>query len=331
MKLTHKHIQFPVLFLGLLGFATVTFAQVTDFAKLPHGLTSFGAARLGNHVYVFGGHTGGAHSYSQKEQSNELLRLDVSDPSAKWEKVASAPRRLQGLAIVPYEEKIILVGGFEAMNEEGEDQDLHSRPFVTAYNTKTDQWEELPALPVGRSSHDAVILDGVIYAVGGWTMNTPEETQWHSTALALDLNAEQPSWTELPEPPFQRRALALVPHAGKLYAIGGMTPKGTTRATSIYDPASKTWEEGPELAGKDGMAGFGSAAWSTGGKLVVANYYGDIQVLSEDGSEWKVTGQTDDARFFHRLLPLDESHLLSVGGASMETGKFLKPEVIAVQ
>lgn len=303
----------------------------SQFADLPFGITSFGAVRLGDAIYVYGGHTGGAHSYSKEEQSNKLLKLDLTGADAKWEVIATGERRLQGVALVAYENQLILVGGFEAMNAEGEDQDLHSRAFVTSYDVSSKKWTELPALPKGRSSHDAVVLDGVLYVVGGWTMDTPKETEWHTTAHAMDLKDQDPQWEEIPAPEFKRRALALAPHDGKLFVIGGMTPNGTTREVNCFDPAKGKWIAGPELVGKDGMAGFGNAAWSVDGKLVVANYYGDVQVLSEVGDAWTVAGQTKDARFFHRLIPISKTALLSVGGASMESGKFLTPEVIELQ
>lgn len=57
---------------------------------------------------------------------------------------------------------------------------------------------------------------------------------------------------------------------------------------------------------------------------------GDLQRLNADGAAWEIVTQTPTARFFHRLLPLDEQHLLVVGGASMQTGKFNEVEVLSV-
>ncbi|MEZ6079357.1 MAG: hypothetical protein R3C56_27925 [Pirellulaceae bacterium] len=76
------------------------------------------------------------------------------------------------------------------------------------------------------------------------------------------------------------------------------------------------------------MDGFGASGWSIDGRLIVTTYSGDIQQLAADGRAWEVIGKTKDARFFHRLLPLKENSLVSVGGANMEEGKYLEPEVI---
>ncbi len=308
------------------------------FAALPYGVTSFGAARVGDGIYVYGGHTGSAHTYSANEQSNELLKLDLNQPRVKWH-VVSKGRRLQGLALVAHGSKLFSIGGFQAKNDEGEEHDLHSQPLVTAYDTETGKWSELPPLPAGRSSHDAAVLEDTIYVVGGWDMNSVKsgdevetETKWHTSALSLDLAQDNPQWRELPPPPFQRRALSVAAHAGKIFVIGGMQREGgPTRDVAVYDPANQAWLEGPALLGDNDMVGFGASAWSIDGQLVVSCYNGDLQLLSSDGSAWRRLGKTQEARFFHRLLPLDTHQLISVGGANMESGKFLIPERIVVQ
>jgi hypothetical protein len=43
-----------------------------------------------------------------------------------------------------------------------------------------------------------------------------------------------------------------------------------------------------------------------------------------------VVAKLPTARFFHRMLPLDEGRLLIVGGASMATGKYPGIDVMAV-
>jgi hypothetical protein len=161
-------------------------------------------------------------------------------------------------------------------------------------------------------------------------MSGDEETQWHSTAYALDLTKDPPVWKPISPPPFQRRALALAAHQGKLFVIGGMQRAGgpTTRV-DVYDPATDQWTQGPDLIG-EGMDGFGASAFATGGKLYVSTYSGSLQRLAADGSAWEMVSQLERARFFHRLLPLHDHALLSIGGASMSEGKFAEIDLIHV-
>jgi N-acetylneuraminic acid mutarotase len=158
-----------------------------------------------------------------------------------------------------------------------------------------------------------------------------QETQWHTTALSMDLSDSDPSWKELPQPPFQRRALATVAHEGKLYVIGGMDKDaGPTREVSVFDPQTQQWSEGPELTGESRMAGFGAAGWSVGGNLVVSTYEGDVLRLSDDEQAWEKIGKSQDSRFFHRLIPLSDRQCIAVGGANMEEGKYTNLDVLEV-
>lgn len=304
--------------------------STVDYEDLPFAITSFGAARIGNRAFVYGGHTGNPHEYSTEAQSDKLIALNLMEPAAKW-KTISTGKRLQGLAMVPYKTSLVVVGGFTAMNEKGQDHQLNSQASVRAFDTKTNSWSELPNLPESRSSHDAAILGSMIYVVGGWTLAGDMETQWHDTAWCMDISKENPTWRAIAQPPFQRRALAIVAHEDQLFAIGGMdVDDGPTRNVSIYNPQSDTWRSGPELPGDSEMAGFGASGWSIDGKLIVTTYGGDVLRLAENQGSWGLIGNSIDSRFFHRLVPLDNGNLLSVGGANMESGKFLKLEVLSV-
>lgn len=299
--------------------------------ELPFGITSFGAARVGDSIYVYGGHTGTAHSYWNTSQSNQLLRWNTAEAEGRWEVVAEGQYRLQGLAMVAHGDKLILVGGFFATNEEGAAHELYSQSQVVAFDTASQQWLPWPSLPQGRSSHDAIVLGDHLYVVGGWAMDGPDSTEWHDSAWVLNLQDVAAGWQALPAPGFQRRALALAAFDGKLFAIGGMGRQGgPTRATAIYDPQTQQWAAGPELVGEQGMVGFGASAWPLDGRLVVTAYDGSVQVLSADQQSWELVGTTEDARFFHRLLPYSPGHLVQVGGASMEVGKFQRPEILRI-
>ena len=79
------------------------------------------------------------------------------------------------------------------------------------------------------------------------------------------------------------------------------------------------------------MTGFGASAFATGGSLYVTTVLGQLQRLSFDGSRWDVVATGLTPRFFHRLLPLDEDHLIAVGGSNMSIGKFEEVDVVDVR
>ena len=321
-----------LLIMHILLSAGATHAEEASqdmYPPIPEKVTSFGAAVLDGAIYVYGGHTGGAHSYSNTSSASTLRRLDLQRPNG-WEALGSGPG-LQGLALVAHGGKLYRIGGFLAKNAEGEEHDLWSQDSVAIYHPQEGQWSKGPSLPEPRSSFDAAVLGDTIYVVGGWKLAGNEDTKWHQTAYALDLSEEQLCWKALPAPPFRRRALSVAAHDGKLYVIGGMQPEeGPTTRVDVFDPASQRWTEGPSLQG-EAMEGFGSAAYALNGRLYVSTYSGTLQRLSRDGSLWEVVAETPTARFFHRMLPVGHEHLVLIGGASMETGKFEELDVLTVR
>ncbi len=320
-------------------------AVATRFQNVPQPVTSFGAAVLNDSLYMYGGHTGSAHSYSKIEQGSQLMKLSLK--SGEWQALAEGPG-LQGLALVAHGKQLYRVGGFTAMNDEGDDHELVSQTTAAGFDPATSRWTDLPALPEPRSSHDAAVVGDSIYVVGGWAMTGEGDSVWHDTAWKMDLTADKPSWEAIAAPGFQRRAIAAAAHDGKLYIIGGMQSEGgPTTKTSVYDPAKNAWSEGPDLIVKpdpkpvDGekpernmssgsMTGFGASAFATGGSLYVTTVQGTLQKLSDDGAKWEVISEDVTPRFFHRLLPLNAKQLVVVGGSNMTIGKYDEVEVIDV-
>lgn len=312
--------------MGATAGAQDTLRTSQRLPDLPETVTSFGAAIADDALYVYGGHTGRAHSYGADVQANTLRRLDLKNAKA-WESLGTGPG-LQGLVMVAHAGCLYRLGGFTAKNVEGEPHDLWSQAGVACYRVADKKWREMSPLPQPRSSFDAAVLGDRIYVVGGWQMAGDAEPVWHKTAYAWDLGGDEPRWTAIAQPPFQRRALSVAAHNGRIYAIGGMRPEGgpTTRV-DVYDPSDDSWSQGPSLQGV-AMDGFGSSAFAAGGRLYVSTYSGTLQRLAEDGKSWDLVGQLERARFFHRMLPVSESQLIFVGGANMQTGKFEEVDLI---
>lgn len=290
-----------------------------NFPALPKGMTSFGGAIVGDMLFVYGGNYGSAHEYNNEEQSGDLWTLNLKNPT-NWEQLSVGPK-LQGLAMVEHKGLLYRIGGFTAKNKDGDKQDLHSQAEFARMKPGRLTWEALPNLPEPRSSHDAAVIGDTLYVVGGWNMAGSGNTKWHDTALAMNLVSDKLEWNTIAAPPFKRRALALAAHQGKLFCLGGMQEQGgPTTAVAIYDPATSRWSDGPALLGV-GMDGFGISAFACRGSLFATTQSGSIQRVSGDGKSWEFLGQLAHPRFFHRVLPWNNSKLIVVGGASMMSGK----------
>ncbi|MEM7455630.1 MAG: hypothetical protein AAF456_14855 [Planctomycetota bacterium] len=306
--------------------ATVAAMELPD---MPVGITSFGGALAGNHIYVYGGHCGNAHEYYAEGQNQTLYSLDLNEPQ-QWNAVGEGIG-LQGLAMISYDGNLYRLGGFNARNEEGDDQDLHSVNEFAVFDHDSKNWRQLTPMPTARSSFDAVVVNNTVYVVGGWVMEGAKEQVWCDTALSFDLSDESAQWEQLPDVPFRRRAISLGYQGEQLFVIGGMEPGGTTRQVAIFNLNSREWSEGPELPGEESMEGFGSSCFNIGGTLVASTYGGNVYRLNEAGDNWELITKMETGRFFHRLLPVSDSAFALFGGANMRTGKTMQVPVFNLE
>lgn len=288
---------------------------------LPDKISSFGAAIVGDDLYVYGGHIGGAHQHSKDNLSHKFSRLRLAAPS-EWETLPVGVA-LQSPALVAHGGKVYRLGGLTAHNAQKEVEKLESVTDFECFDPKTNRWTKLPPLPEPRSSHDAVVVGDLLYVMGGWDLG--KEQAWHETAYVADLSQASPEWKPLPKQPFKRRALAVAEHQGKIYALGGIDDKTPSLDVDVYDPATRQWSIGPKIptaaAGGEhmgpGLNGFGCAAVGVGGKLYLNTMDGTIHTLAPDGMTWQPFAQLEQPRFFHRMLP-HGNELLILGGASMK-------------
>lgn len=287
-------------------------------ALMPRGLTSFGAAPLDGSLYVLGGYFGRPHEYSEAGQSGELLRLDLK--TNQWTRLGEVGKA-QSVALVAHQGRLYRVGGMQARNAAGTPADLHSLDTVEVFDVATSTWSTLPSLPEPRSSHDAIVADGTLWVVGGWTLAGKSKT-WHTTILSLDLSDPSKGWTRI-DAPFQRRALAVVAAGGKIAVLGGMdSEREVSTSVDLYDPATGQWSSGPAFAGP----GFGLAAAAHDGAVFASGMDGVIHRWRPGESAWVRTSTQAYPRFFHRIVPMASGELLVVGGIrDMESGTRVRP------
>ncbi|QDT70279.1 Kelch motif protein [Planctomycetes bacterium MalM25] len=285
---------------------------------LPEAVTSFGAASTDGWLYVYSGHIGQAHDHSRDNLSKHFRRIRL-DGEGDWEELPAGPP-LQGMAMVPHGGKVYRIGGLDARNPSGEEEDMHSVDRFSCYDPAAGEWAELTPLPKPRSSHNAVVIDDTLYVAGGWRLSGDSEGDWEVGALAYDLTDEQGEWVMLPEPPFKCRALAVGQVDGLVAVLCGLTDEtGMSKAVHFYDPATRAWSAGPEFPGKS-FHGFGLAAWNVDGVLYAGGMGGTLYKLNEDRSEWVEADKFETKRFFHQLVPDGQGGLLAVAGASPSTG-----------
>ena len=288
-------------------------------------MTSFGATVVDNQIFVIGGKSGKAHAYAKSYQNKDVFCLATDGSNNEWQTV-SENHGLQGLAIVGYDRKIFRIGGLEARNKEGEDDDLHSVADFKQFDPTTQTWTDLPPLPQGRSSIDACVVGNYVYVVGGWTMGD-EDAVWATDMLKFDLSNLNGKWEKVGVP-FKTRALAVEGNNDQLVAVGGLKEDGgPTDEVYIYDFKTKKWSEGPAVPTPGRMKAFGCSTTSVAGHVLASTYDGGIYELAADNSGWVKIHQLDDGRFFHQMLPISENQFALVGGSHMQTGSNFDIEV----
>lgn len=292
--------------------SAINYQPSTNWPPLPQSVTSFGAVTSGGWLYVFGGHKGQRHEYSAEMVSGSFYRLNLHEANT-WETLPSAPAG-QGLALVAHDGYVYRVGGMAARNPATGKRDLHSTALVQRFDPRHGRWNDIPALPRPRSSHDAVVLGNKLYVAGGWNLSGgTNEAIWPATALVLDLAEPKAGWREFPQP-FQRRALAVAALGSRLYCIGGMdSDNETTLAVEIYDTLTGQWSKGPDLP-RGKHRGFGCSAIAQNGRIYACTFKSDLLRLASDESSWEIVGRLQHPRMSHRLVTAGATQLIALGG-----------------
>lgn len=289
--------------------AAISASDAAVIAALPEATSSFGAAVSDGWLYVYGGHISPTHTYFKEAVSGRFHRARLAG-EVRWESLPGGPG-LQGMNLAAHGGKVYRVGGMEPRNEKGKAADSHSVADVSRFDPKSGKWESIGPLPEARSSHDVVFVGDTMMVAGGWNMTGKTQT-WSNTLAMLDVAAPNPKWTEIPQP-FRRRALMCAAYAGKLYVVGGINEDGKiVRSVAIYDPASSSWSEGPELP--EGVLGFSPAVGVHQDRIYVAVADGTVFRLNASGSAWEQVSHVQP-RVAHRLVS-DGSRVLVLGGAA---------------
>lgn len=95
-------------------------------------------------------------------------------------------------------------------------------------------------MPTARAGLGVAVVDGKIYAIGGFNGSTVEK----ESILAINelYNPATDSWTTKTSMPTPRYAFGIAVYQNKIYCIGGKNEEGVTGVNQVYDPETDTWE-----------------------------------------------------------------------------------------
>lgn len=278
-------------------------------AVMPEAVTSFGAVRIGDEVFVAGGYHGEPHNYSREGQSKVLMKWSAN---GGWQRLADLPSAVQGHALVPFAGGLVLCGGNRIDNAAGEETVMTSLAECHRYDLASNRWEAIAPMPEPRSSIDAAVVGSRVFVVGGWNLQGgPSNAPFAQEMVAWDGTA----WTAIAAP-FQRRALSVVGTPNAVVAIGGFGPdRRPTSRVDVFDTQTNTWSTGPEYPGEP----FGMAAVAVGEDVYASGSDGVVYTWRPGASAWTRVVTMLQPRFFHRLVAQNDGSLLALGGIGTMT------------
>ena len=161
-----------------------------------------------------------------------VLATAYGQSTGSWTMKAPVPARLNEVAVAAVGGKIHVMGG-SVLGFTG--------PYHVEYDPAKDAWRARAPVPRALDHMGAVVLNGKIYAVGGFVGGGTHRDGQNS---AFEYDPSLNSWRILAPMKAGRGSVGVAEFEGKIHAIGGRAPDGTTVAThEVYDPGTNTWKD----------------------------------------------------------------------------------------
>jgi len=149
-----------------------------------------------------------------------------------WTMKEPVPARLNEVAVATVDGKLHVMGG-SVLGFTG--------PYHLEYDPATDKWRVRAPLPRALDHMGSAVLNGKIYTVGGFVGGGVHRDGQNSV---FEYDPSLDSWRILAPLKAGRGSVGVAAIDGKIHAIGGRAPDGTTVAThEVYDPATNTWKD----------------------------------------------------------------------------------------
>jgi N-acetylneuraminic acid mutarotase len=152
----------------------------TQKADLPTPRAQLSASVVNGKVYAIGG---GLVGFVSEWAPKGLDTVEEYDPATdKWTKKADMPTGRSWLTTVTVSGKIFAIGGYAGSPPQNERTYLST---VEVYDPATNRWTKGSDMPTPRCLLSASVVDGKIYAIGGFTW-PPAGWLYHTTVEEYD-------------------------------------------------------------------------------------------------------------------------------------------------
>lgn len=189
---------------------------------MPHDYPA--VAKLGNCVYVIGGHHPNATQGGPKTDPgfDFCERLDLD--KGTWEEIAPLPTPRFALSAITQDNKILAMGGV-AFRPEG----FNNFTVIETYDPETNSWKSEPEfkLPWPAAGLGSAIVDNDIYVFGGYS-----DESIHNRTARFDPATN--SWQQVDSLPSPVCAMGVTTYDNSIYIAGGWADDGRTPIDAFY-------------------------------------------------------------------------------------------------
>jgi N-acetylneuraminic acid mutarotase len=219
--------------LSSISFADAQNALWEHGQLMPTNRTEIVSEKVGDKIYVMGG--------ADYLENGIMNVVEIYDPiNDIWTQSTPLPVSIDHTAVVSYEGKLFLVGGFL------EDKNPTDKTWI--YDPTSDTWTEGAPLSSPRGALAAEVINGTIYAVGG--VNSTHDPV--TTNEAYDIETNTWSFREPLSKPKHHMASAVI--GDSMYILGGRllgngAPSEINESltnmddNARYDPKTDKWVE----------------------------------------------------------------------------------------
>jgi DNA-binding CsgD family transcriptional regulator len=186
--------------------------------------------------------------------------LEIYDPQRDtWLTGSPLPVAVSGYALTSFEGRLYLFGGWDGQ------QYLDT---VFRYDAASDQWTQLPSMPVKRAFAGAAASGDRIFVLGG--RNQDGALAANTVYMPNSENGNGSSWSEAAPLPESRYAMGVTSIAGFIYLVGGTGESRTELPTMVYLPSNDTWSissaQGIQPVSYPGVVAVEAFLYSVGGQ-----------------------------------------------------------------
>jgi N-acetylneuraminic acid mutarotase len=210
-----------------------------------------------------------------------ILPYAILAEEGKWMKKANMPIAVVNHSLSSVNDKIYVIGG----TNQGFNLNLIPFSSVYEYEPKTDIWVRKADTLTPRGYFRSSVVDGKIYAIGGWT-----DGGFSNAVEAYDPVADK--WEKKADIPTARAEAVTEQVNGKIYVIGGHNQHSGSCLSIVeeYNPKTNTWTKKNDMPIARSFATscvINDKIYIFGGtSLLVANFHLPVEIYNPATDTW---------------------------------------------